>query len=627
MGDHAYRMLAKCLAVALVATGCQEPRAGHEVPESNPAAIDTLISRLGDPHQDWAASARLQKLGQPAIEALVARLRQDPFADYYHGNHSPTMKALEKIGEPSLAVLAAALTPLLQSTERQDLQYMRSTILVMARINRGRAAESLIRIARSETDPTLRAEALEALLGREGYAAPLSITSRWEPCFGPPRFRAPCPKDPDTVSMTRTLQPMLPEIAALLKEAPTPRIRLASAQILGRWGGDDFKNQGENQLIALVMAESSVRRQAIQALGMLRVRSSSGVLKKQVAGSDDELKLAIAESLFRLNDPGYFAIVSELMSSKKEDTRRWAIQLARYSHNTAFVPRLIDRLQDAGWNGITTSTWSAGHEENVLHHPLAEDAAEALGRLTFQDFGTNAELWHRWWETNKTTSWESLLSQFVQNRLTDLPSAEPYTANQWMTHSAEADSPAVLRFVEAFLNDPRLDLGRVGPNLFSGGGDPPPILPLLLELENRNSAAARHLLYECLAAKDYALRQYCPFAVAVFDRQRALDWLVAQLKDRDPWVAAQAARSLVYLGDARGIPTLIDELGAKESARRAIAYDTLKHYTQEDIPFDPEAPVATRSDVRERWRQWWHESNADFIVKVRAAQIDSEVYL
>jgi HEAT repeat protein len=624
---HSYRRLATYLAWALVATGCQQPRTTLKAPGTNRAEIDGLISGLDDPQQDWAASAQLQKLGEPATAALVAHLRQDPFADDRHGNHSPTMKVLEKIGEPSLPVLAAALTPsLLQSEKTDDLQYVRSAILVMARINRGRAAENLIRIARSETNLNLRAEALDALLGPEKYPDTLSRTSRWEPCFN--ADRAPCPTDPEAASMATILRPMQPEISALLKEAPTPGIRLASAHILARWGADDFKNQGEHQLTALVMTEPlSVRKQAIQALGILQVPSSSVVLKKQIAGSNEELKRTIAEALFRLNDPGYFAVVCELMSSRQEDTRRWSIRLARDSHNLSFVPRLIDRLQDTGWNGTTTTTQSAGQGETVLRHTLKEDALEALARLTFENLGPNAEPWRRWWKANGTTSWESLLGQLVGDRLTEISHSEPYTTNQWMGELDEASNPAVLPFVEAFLHHARLDLSRIGPNLYSGGGGPPLVLPLLLELVNQNSVAARQLLYGCLAAKDLALRQYCPIAVAVFDRQRVLDGLVRELRDRDPMAAAQAAQSLVHLGDPRGIPTLIDELGAKESSRRALAYDTLKHYTQEDIPFDPDATIAARSEASGRWRQWWHINKTDFSVKVRAAQIDSEVFL
>ena len=589
-----------------------------------------LISQLGDPKKDWAAAARLQKLGEPATAALVGHLRQDPFADHYHGNHSPTMKVLEKIGEPALPVLSAALSPpLLQSRKNDDVLYVRSVILVMARITRSLAAQDLLRIAHSAADLNLRTQALGALLGWEEYPGTMSRTSRWESCFHAFQvYRPPCPNDSEVGSMATALRPMLPDISALLKEASTPGIRLAAAHLLARWGTDDFKRQGERQLIALAADEPSyVRTQAIQALGMLQIRSSSDVLKKQAVNSGEELKRTIAEALFRLGDPGYFALVGELMSSGNEETRRWAIHLARESHNTSFVPLLIDRLQDRGWNGTTTSTERAGHKEIVVRHTLAEDALETLHRLTFQNLGPDATQWHQWWEMNKATSWESLLNQFVQNRLTEIAGAEPYIINQWMDQLAEADNPAVVPFVEAFLNHRRLDLSMIGPNLYSGGGDPPPVLPLLLELVHQDSASARHLLYGCLAANDFDLHNNCPFAVAVFDRQRALDWLVGQLKDRNRNAAAQAAQSLVHLGDPRGIPTLIDELASLDSGRRFLAYDTLKHFTQEDIPYDPNGPVAARSEASGLWRQWWHDNKDDFNVRVRAAQIDSEVFI
>ena len=152
-------------------------------------------------------------------------------------------------------------------------------------------------------------------------------------------------------------------------------------------------------------------------------------------------------------------------------------------------------------------------------------------------------------------------------------------------------------------------------------------LPLLLELVHQGSTGARHILYGCLAAKDFALHNNCPFAVAVFDRQRALDWLAGQLKDRDRNAAAQAAQSLVHLGERQGIPILIDELASEDSTRRSLAYDTLKHFTQQDIPYDPNGQVAARTEASGLWRQWWQENKDDFNVRVRAAQTDSEVFL
>ena len=260
-----------------------------------------------------------------------------------------------------------------------------------------------------------------------------------------------------------------------------------------------------------------------------------------------------------------------------------------------------------------------------VRHTLAEDALDALRRLTFQEFGSNAGEWRRWWETNRAATWEALLSQYVQYRMKMIAGAEPSIMSQWMYQLTEADSPVVLPFVKSFLINTGLDLSSFGPSVSSGAGRAP-VLRLLLELVDKGSVDAKHLLYSCLAAKDSDLRQDCPVAVAVFDRNRALDCFLGELGDRDPYVGAHAAQSLVHFGDPRGISRLIDELSATESPRRNLAYDTLKHYTQADIPYDPDAPARARNEAVAAWRSWWSEHQRGFNVKVQAAHIDAEVF-
>ena len=144
------------------------------------------------------------------------------------------------------------------------------------------------------------------------------------------------------------------------------------------------------------------------------------------------------------------------MGSSNDDTRRWSIQLARDSHNVSFVPHLIDRLEDQGWNGTTTRQAAPGQKEIVTRGALAGDALEALRRLTFEDLGFDKQRWRRWLDANKGAGWESLLNQFVQRRLTQLPSAEPDVMNGWMGQLSEADSATVLPFIEQVLNHPLL---------------------------------------------------------------------------------------------------------------------------------------------------------------------------
>ena len=75
--------------------------------------IDALVARL-----DWSATARLQKLGAPAVAALLSALRGDTFRSE-HGNHSPIMEALEKIGPPAAVALDVALSPAVLEARRE----------------------------------------------------------------------------------------------------------------------------------------------------------------------------------------------------------------------------------------------------------------------------------------------------------------------------------------------------------------------------------------------------------------------------------------------------------------------------------------------------------------------------
>ena len=69
---------------------------------SAPPDIEALILELASWETEWSAASRLQKLGAPAAAALVQHLGQDGFRDRDHGNHSPTLRALEKIGSAAV---------------------------------------------------------------------------------------------------------------------------------------------------------------------------------------------------------------------------------------------------------------------------------------------------------------------------------------------------------------------------------------------------------------------------------------------------------------------------------------------------------------------------------------------
>jgi len=614
-------LAAAFLAWASLAAGCREPVIPPEVPASTPAELAELVSQLAT-EKEWSASSRLQKLGAPAIAALIAHLPRDPFADRDHGNHSSTMKVLEKIGEPALPAMFAALPPaLLQSADADELRALDSLIMVMGRINRSQAAPHLVRVARSAV-AQVRPNALAALLGWDDDPPPLSGPGRWQPCvvfelYFSSGARCPDKTEQEARSFAAVVPPLLPAIAAVLDEASPPDMRLTAARLLARWGTGELKGRGERELVALSSAAPPyVRNQAIQALGWLHVRSSGALLAAQFASADEERKRAIAEALFRIDDPAWVATAAALINSSDEDTRRRSIRFARDSHNVSFVPHLIEHLDDRGFNGTTTGQSPPGQEPIVTRGTLADDAREALRRLTFEDLGFDKEGWRRWLAANKGTGWESLLNQFVQRRLAQLLSAEPDVMNGWIGQLSEANSATVLPLVEGVLNHPLLALNSETAR---------ELVDVLLELVHQGSPRARTLLYQCSTSRDPALREVCPSAVAVFDRRAALDSLVRRLKDADPDSVSEAAERLVQLGDARGIPALIEDLGVADGLRAFVSFLMLQHYTQEDIPFDRDAPLAARREAYLKWRQWWQAQRGNFRVKVRAAQIDAEV--
>jgi HEAT repeat protein len=591
------------------------------------AEIDLLLSQLSDHEKSWSASARLQKHGDAAIDPLIRNLRRDPFSDWFHGNHSATMKVLEKVGEAAMPALSASLTPsIVRSDGPPDVDFVRSVILVTARVDPAAAAPDLIRVARTSTNQSLRELALR--LVPQVAAPPLSRVARWTGCFPTlmPSARDECPQDVDEARTASVIRFLLPDVEALLENAPTPPMRLTAARLLAGWGSGDLKLRGETALQHLSAREPSVRSAAVQSIGELRIQRLADHLLTLVATVDEDSRMAIVEALFRIGDARYFELATRLMRSVNDDTRRSTIDFAGASHNPLFVPHLIARLQDRGWNGVTTTQQAGSRKPEVIRHALAENALEALKRLTFQDFGVDSSAWRQWWTANAAGSWESFLAGFVQKQMAVMASAEPYAINGWIARVTEADHPAVLPLIAAYLNHPRLDTSMVGPNLWSSA-DEQPIVHVLLELADRRSDHARELLYDCLRARDHALRRACAFAIATFDRARALDWLGKQVVAAGDEEAASAAIALLQLGDPRGIPRLLDELSAPDEGRRFDAFFALKHYTQEDIHFDPEAPIAARAASIAAWRRWWASQRGEFKVKVRAAKIDFEVFI
>jgi len=130
----------------------------------------------------------------------------------------------------------------------------------------------------------------------------------------------------------------------------------------------------------------------------------------------------------------------------------------------------------------------------------------------------------------------------------------------------------------------------------------------------------------------------CPKHVATFDPARARERLAALIvpverltslrRNRSPEdleaIRSQAAETLVALGDARGIPVLIEQIGTGRGDFAWGVNHTLRYYTQEDIQLASDATAEARRAVYDAWQRWWRLNGDSFVVNVRAARIDLE---
>ncbi len=76
-----------------------------------------------------------------------------------------------------------------------------------------------------------------------------------------------------------------------------------------------------------------------------------------------------------------------------------------------------------------------------------------------------------------------------------------------------------------------------------------------------------------------------------------------------------AADSLVKLKDKRAIPHLIEYLKGADTAKSAIAYDTLRQRTGQSFPFPFFGSKEEREKYAGAWEQWWKEKGDKFEFK------------
>ena len=267
MRKQTHRALAAVLAWAALAAGCQEPAIPPEVPASTPAELAELVSQLKT-DKEWSASSRLQKLGAPAIAALIAHLRRGPVC---RSRSWQSFSDHESAGEDRRARPSLDVCGLDPGADAECRRRRRST----GRLpdhghgeNRpkpggpapgsGGSAGGCTR-ATACTRRAARMGRLPAAAVEAGAVAAMSWCSS---CIFRAAFRARTrPRRKPEVSRQRC-RPCFPRSRRCSMRHRAPDMRLTAARLLARWGTGELKGRGERELVTLSVGCAPVYSQS-----------------------------------------------------------------------------------------------------------------------------------------------------------------------------------------------------------------------------------------------------------------------------------------------------------------------------------------------------------------------------
>jgi bilin biosynthesis protein len=124
-----------------------------------------------------------------------------------------------------------------------------------------------------------------------------------------------------------------------------------------------------------------IRRRVVRILGLIKDPRAVNPLISALSDENRNVRMMASWSLIEIGDPAVDALVEVLKekTSRARGDAAWALGKIK---STSAVPTLVAALNEA---------------DPVLQ----KDAAEALKRITGQDYGTDVKSWEKWWEQHK----------------------------------------------------------------------------------------------------------------------------------------------------------------------------------------------------------------------------------
>jgi len=407
-------------------------------------AVEPLIEALknNDSMVKYSASTALQKLGAPAVPAMVARLDSDdaefvallaevlgqigdpqavmPLCQLLSQKVSykvrmAVVKALGNIRdpraikplidvmkekfsaerhlamEPLVKIGASALEPLLVELKSNDPDVVRIAAAALVKLGDPRATESLIDVFKT-TDSNAVRISLVAALGKIGdeKAIPALLAALND--------EMPVVRRLAASSLAKIGKPAVEELVKILKSGESPALRKSAALVLGKIGDA----QAVAPLItALDDSDVKVRITTARALGRLDDESAVLPLIKLLPNSSPELSKAAADSLVSLDAKAVPLMISQL----EKDVANLNI-----SDRSALTANVLARTCSAAVEPLITLIQKS---DNSALRSVAADTLVQIGKLAVEPLIstlTQEDLASR-------SPWENILARIGQPAL------------------------------------------------------------------------------------------------------------------------------------------------------------------------------------------------------------------
>ncbi|MFH1868742.1 MAG: HEAT repeat domain-containing protein [Candidatus Omnitrophota bacterium] len=307
----------------------------------DPSAVKPLTESLGDNTKAVriAAEKALVSIGQPAVEDLINCLK-DERADVYSG----AKRALVCIGQPAVEDLINSLNNKIDKARIYAVE-------ALGEIKDASSVEPLIK-ALSDSNPDVRASAASAL-GKLGD--------------------------------TKAVDPLI----AAIKDSAW-KVRMNAVEALGKLGS---QRAGEPLIAAMKDIKTEVRIKIVDALGEIKYDKAIEYLVGVLNDSNRDIQLHTADALSKITGESFGRDISRWKKWREEYLLS---KLLDYKAKVEVKVMALELLQETK-NPDYIETLFLVLKRDKLKPEVMENAADALRKITGEDFGRDGDAWEKWW--------------------------------------------------------------------------------------------------------------------------------------------------------------------------------------------------------------------------------------